>query len=73
MPLTVGVGSHIISESQLPVPTSMRKVFESLQGMQAISKVASVKMKSAVGFRNVAVHCYDDLNLDIVFAICSQR
>lgn len=71
--LTVDVGSHMVSESKLPAPTSMRKVFDSLQGMQAISEAVSVRMKNAVGFRNVAVHCYDDLNIDIVFAICTQR
>lgn len=71
--LTVDVGSHIISESNLPAPTSMRNVFESLYSMHVISEAVSVRMKNAVGFLNVAVHCYADLNSDIVFAICVQR
>lgn len=71
--LTVDVGSHIISESEQPAPASMRNVFESLHVMQVISEPISTRMKNAVGFRNVAVHCYDDLNVDIVFAICTQR
>lgn len=71
--LTVDLGSHMISESKLSAPTSMRTVFESVQGMCVISEAVSLRMKNAVGFRGVAVHCYDDLNIDIVFAICTQK
>jgi predicted nucleotidyltransferase len=33
----------------------------------------ALRLKNAVGFRNIAVHCYDDVNLNVVFAICSER
>lgn len=71
--LAVDIGSHLISESELPAPTSMRKVFDGLMTQGVISEAVSTRMKNAVGFRNIAVHCYDDLNLNIVFAICTQR
>ena len=41
--------------------------------MQAISESIATRMKNAVSFRNIAVHCYDDMNFNIVFAICTQR
>ncbi len=71
--LAVDIGSHLMSESKLPAPTSMRKVFDGLQVMSVVSEAVAVRMKNAVGFRNIAVHCYDDLNLNIVFSICTQR
>ena len=30
-------------------------------------------MKKAVGFRNIAVHAYDTMDWDIVFAIASRH
>ena len=30
-------------------------------------------MRKSVGFRNVMVHNYDDVNWEIVYAICSKQ
>lgn len=30
-------------------------------------------MRKSVGFRNVMVHNYDDVNWEIVYAICSKH
>ncbi|MDZ7925017.1 MAG: HepT-like ribonuclease domain-containing protein [Marinagarivorans sp.] len=46
---------------------------ESRKSASVATEPVAVRMKNAVGFRNAAAHCYDDLNLDIVFAICTQR
>ncbi|MBT4519582.1 MAG: DUF86 domain-containing protein [Halieaceae bacterium] len=70
--LCVDIGSHIISESDEAVPTTMGDVFSSLMALGAIQSATSEALKKAVGFRNVAVHNYDVINWEIVFAICEK-
>jgi uncharacterized protein YutE (UPF0331/DUF86 family) len=37
--------------------------------LEIISKETFEKMQQSVGFRNIAIHEYDDINWDIVFSI----
>lgn len=70
--LCVDIGSHIISESDVPAPKTMGEVFASLEKLGAITPQTCDVLKKAVGFRNVAVHNYDTMNWEIVFAICEK-
>ena len=70
--LCVDIGSHVISESEEPAPANMGDVFSILEKLSAITSTTCGSMKKAVGFRNVAVHNYDVINWDIVFAICQK-
>jgi uncharacterized protein YutE (UPF0331/DUF86 family) len=70
--LCVDIGSHVISESDESAPTTMGDVFSTLQTLGAITPATCLSMQKAVGFRNVAVHNYDVINWEIVFAICQN-
>jgi uncharacterized protein YutE (UPF0331/DUF86 family) len=70
--LCVDIGSHVISESDESAPTTMGDVFSTLQTLGAIMPATCLSMQKAVGFRNVAVHNYDVINWEIVFAICQK-
>ncbi len=70
--LCVDIGSHVISESDESAPTTMGDVFSTLQTLGAITPATCLSMQKAVGFRNVAVHNYDVINWEIVFAICQK-
>ena len=70
--LCVDIGSHVISESDELAPTTMGDVFSTLQALGAITPATCESMQKAVGFRNVAVHNYDVINWEIVFAICKK-
>ena len=70
--LCVDIGSHIISETDEPAPKTMGDVFTTLSKLGAVSPLTSEAMRKAVGFRNVAVHNYDAINWEIVFAICHK-
>jgi uncharacterized protein YutE (UPF0331/DUF86 family) len=70
--LCVDIGSHLISQTDEAAPATMGDVFSTLEKLGAISPRTCETMKKAVGFRNVAVHNYDDINWEIVFTI-SQR
>ena len=67
--LCVDIGSHVISESNELTPATMGDVFSTLEKLGAISTATCESMRKAVGFRNVAVHNYDVINWEIVFAI----
>ena len=70
--LCVDIGSHLVSESEEAAPANMGEVFSALHRLGAISAGTEETMRKAVGFRNVAVHNYDDINWAIVFAICRK-
>ena len=68
--LCVDIGSHVISESDEVAPATMGDVFSTLEKLGAITPGTCQSMRKSVGFRNVAVHNYDVINWEIVFAIC---
>lgn len=70
--LCVDIGSHVISQTDEPAPTTMGSVFMTLAKLNIISTATSESMRKAVGFRNVAVHNYEAINWEIVFAICTR-
>lgn len=70
--LCVDIGSHIISTSNLTAPNTMGEVFTALEKLDAITPQTCDTLKKSVGFRNIAVHNYDAINWEIVFAICNR-
>jgi uncharacterized protein YutE (UPF0331/DUF86 family) len=73
----VDIGMHIVSESELAPPESMGEVFERLAALPAFppgsaDRDAMLRLKKAVGFRNVAVHAYATLALDAVEHACGE-
>jgi len=71
--LCVDIGAHIIATSDEKAPTNMGETFDILKKMTIIDSETSDSMKKAVGFRNVAVHGYDTLDIAIVYAIASNK
>jgi uncharacterized protein YutE (UPF0331/DUF86 family) len=68
--ISVDIGSHIISSANQPMPQTMGDVFTKLQELDAISQETNERLRKAVGFRNIAVHSYEAINWEIVYAIC---
>lgn len=69
----IDLGMHIVRIKSLGVPQSNREVFILLQKARIINPGLSKKMQSMIGFRNIAVHDYQNLNLDIVRAIIEKH
>lgn len=70
--LCVDIGTHIIARTDHPAPSSLGETFDVLEKMDILDTHTSTRMKKAVGFRNVAVHSYQQLNWEIVFHICHK-
>lgn len=66
---SIDLAMHIVSEKRLGIPQSSRDAFEILRQCSILSDSTSIAMKNMVGFRNVAVHDYQAMSLEIVQAI----
>jgi uncharacterized protein YutE (UPF0331/DUF86 family) len=69
----VDLASHIIAESDMPAASSMAESFGQLQTLGILPSDLASRMKKAVGFRNIAVHAYQQINWKIVYAIITTR
>ncbi len=71
--LCVDIAAHLIAESDEPSPATMGAGFDLLRDLGVIAPSLAGTMKKAVGFRNVAVHNYEAIDWDIVFAISHRQ
>lgn len=63
---TIDLAMYIISEKKLGIPQNSRDAFEILFLNGEINKDILEKLKNMIGFRNIAVHNYQKLNLEIL-------
>lgn len=69
----IDLAMHLVRRGRLGVPQESRDAFELLATSGALPRELAERLKSMVGFRNVAVHDYRALNLDIVREIVRNR
>jgi len=65
----VDIASRILAALSVPPPMTMAESFERLHEAGVISGGLAERMRRSVGFRNIAVHEYDSLDWDVVFAV----
>lgn len=71
--LCVDIGAHWVAGSGLPPPDTMGQTFDVLAEAGFIPAELALRMKRAVGFRNVAVHNYRELDRKILAAIVANH
>ena len=71
--LAVDIGAHLISELNLPAPDTMGQTFDLLERSGLIDATLALRMRKAVGFRNIATHNYDQINWQIVHNIVKNH
>jgi uncharacterized protein YutE (UPF0331/DUF86 family) len=70
--VSIDLAMHVVRKRRWGVPQESRDAFELLRAHGHLDSKLSEAMKRMVGFRNVAIHEYDKLNLDIVKAIITH-
>ena len=70
---SIDISNHLIKSRQLGVPQSARDSFQLLAQSQCIQKSTAETLKKMVGLRNIAVHDYQALNIDIVIAVVKHH
>ena len=71
--VSIDLAMHIVRKRRLGVPQDSREAFDLLQAHALLAEPLATAMKRMVGFRNVAIHEYDKLNLDIVKSIIATK
>lgn len=71
--LSVDLAMHICANSNKQVPQTMGEAFEILLQLEVVSPVISEKMKKSVGFRNIAVHNYDEIDIELAYTIAKEH
>ncbi|WP_299090226.1 DUF86 domain-containing protein [uncultured Metabacillus sp.] len=70
---SIDLAMHIIAEKKLGLPQSSREAFVLLESAGILSSSLAQKMKAMVGFRNIAVHDYQEINLVILQKIVEDH
>ena len=69
----IDLAMHHVAEFRLGVPQTSRDAFSLLESSGRISKRTANAMRNMVGFRNIAVHSYQSLQLPILQSILSKQ
>jgi len=71
--LCVDIAAHLIADSKEAMPTTMADGFDILQKLDIIPAELALRLRKAVGFRNISVHAYQEIDWEIVYAIITSR
>jgi uncharacterized protein YutE (UPF0331/DUF86 family) len=63
----------MVAQKKLGLPQNSRDAFSLLEQHGIITPLLSQKMKAMVGFRNIAVHDYQEINLTILQKILDHH
>ncbi len=69
----IDLAMHVVRTRHLGVPQETRQAFELLRDADLLPAELADRMMRMVGFRNVAIHDYRSLNLEIVKKIVVAR
>jgi uncharacterized protein YutE (UPF0331/DUF86 family) len=69
----IDLAMYLVSARRLGVPQESREAFALLQTAGILDADLTLRMQRMVGFRNIAVHDYTQLDLAIVKAIVTER
>ena len=66
---SIDAAMHLVRVKKLGIPQESREAFDMLCASGIITQTLCDRLKAMVGFRNVAVHDYKALNLEVVVNI----
>lgn len=69
----VDITAHILADLNVPAPDSMAGGFEELRKLGYLPEPLTGRLKKAVGFRNISVHAYHEIDWAVVFSIITAR
>ncbi len=69
----IDMGNRHIKLNSWAIPQSSRDVFQILANEKIIKPELADNLKSMIGLRNIAVHDYQTLNMDIVISVLEKH
>jgi len=70
---SIDAAMHLVRVRRLGIPQDSREAFDMLGEAGLVTHELRDRLKAMVGFRNVAVHDYRQLNLEVVRSILETR
>ena len=70
---SIDLAQHIVAENHLGMPQTSADAFILLKKANLLSEKISRAMVSMTGFRNVAIHEYQELELEILHAVAKKE
>jgi uncharacterized protein YutE (UPF0331/DUF86 family) len=70
---SIDLAMHLVRKFALGIPQDSRQAFDLLAEAGRLDASMAEALKRMVGFRNIAVHDYQKLNLEIVRAIIERH
>jgi uncharacterized protein YutE (UPF0331/DUF86 family) len=70
---SIDLANYVNKQQKLGIPQSSRDAFELLFKAVLLPEDVAVNLKKMVGLRNIAVHDYQELNIDIVTFIIENH
>ena len=70
---SIDLASHIVASEGLGLPETVRDNFVLLRDKNVIDPETALKMEKMTGFRNIAIHNYQALNLEILKSILTKN
>ncbi|MGL1891240.1 MAG: DUF86 domain-containing protein [Spirochaetaceae bacterium] len=67
--ISVDISAIIISERDIKPSNTMAGTFKALSDNSILPEELSIKLQKSVGFRNISVHEYNDIDWEFVFDI----
>lgn len=69
----IDIATHIVASDGLGVPSTTKENFKLLQEAGIIDDNLLKKMQSMVGFRNITIHDYQSIDVDILKSILTKN
>lgn len=70
---TIDLAAHVVASERLGIPETIKDNFLRLEQAGIIGKDLSKKMQAMVGFRNIAIHGYQAINVEILQVILRRH
>jgi len=70
---SIDLANHLIKKNNLGIPQSSRDSFDLIAREKIISQHTADNLKKMVGLRNIAVHDYQSLNIEILIAVIQKH
>lgn len=69
----IDLAAHVIADEGLGLPSELKENFVLLERAQVIDQPLSERLQKMVGFRNIAVHDYAAINVEVLKAVLVNK
>jgi len=70
---TIDLATHVVASEGLGLPETIKDNFDLLKNAGIITSNIDAKMKAMTGFRNIAIHNYQQINRNILKSILQNN